>query len=117
MVILEMLFYFQDAGLVFHILIRIQETRQYRPVFVSDSKGIKLKQERYDPIHTEIKWMCDSGTNSTGAINTLRSNLINLIQEHFHIWRYVWIGKCDLTQLDASTRYISLFSLVSISLI
>jgi hypothetical protein len=27
-------------------------TRQYRPVFLSDSKGIRLKQERYDPIHT-----------------------------------------------------------------
>ena len=29
-----------------------QGTRQYRPVFLSDSKGIKLKPERYDPIHT-----------------------------------------------------------------
>jgi hypothetical protein len=32
-----------------------QGTRQYRAVLLSDSKGIKLKQERYDPIHTEIK--------------------------------------------------------------
>jgi hypothetical protein len=62
-----------------------QETRQYRPVFLSDNKGITLKQGRYDPIHTEIKWMCESGTNTTGAINTLRSNLINLIQEHSHV--------------------------------
>jgi hypothetical protein len=51
--------------------------------------------------------MCESGTNTTGTINTLRSNLINLIQEH---WLYVWIGTCDLTQLDASTRCISLKS-------
>jgi hypothetical protein len=84
-----------------------QGTRQYKPVLLSDSKGITLKQERYDPIHTEIKWMCESGTNTTGTINTLRSNLINLIQEH---WLYVWIGTCDLTQLDASTRCISLKS-------
>ena len=53
--------------------------------------------------------MCESGTNTTGAINTLRSNLINLIQEHSHIWLYVWIG----TQLDASTRYITLKSFES----
>jgi hypothetical protein len=57
--------------------------------------------------------MCESGTNTTGAINTLRSNLINLMQEHSHIWLYVWIGTCDLTQLDASTRYISLKSFES----
>jgi hypothetical protein len=31
---------------------------QYRPVFLSDSKGIKLKQERYDPIHTEYFRSC-----------------------------------------------------------
>ena len=31
-------------------------TRQYIPVFLSDSKCIILKQERYDPIHTEIKY-------------------------------------------------------------
>ena len=53
--------------------------------------------------------MFESGTNTTGAINTLRSNLINLIQEHSHIWLYVWIG----TQLDASTRYITLKSFES----
>ena len=54
--------------------------------------------------------MCESGTNTTGAINTLRSNFINLIQEYSHIWLYVWIGTCDLTQLDSSTRYITLKS-------
>ena len=89
-----------------------QGTRQYKPVLLSDNNGMKLKQERYDPIHTEIKWMCESGTNTTGAIHTLRSNFINLNQapEHSHIWLYVWIGTCDLTQLDSSTRYITLKS-------
>ena len=90
-----------------------QGTRQYRAVLLSDSKCIKLKQERYDPIHTEIKWMCESGTNTTGAINTLRRNLIDLIQENTHIWLYVWVGTCDLTQLDSSTRYITLKSFES----
>ena len=46
-------------------------TRQYRPVFLSDSKGIRLKQERYDPIHTEIKWISEGGANTTGTTNTL----------------------------------------------
>jgi hypothetical protein len=32
-----------------------QGTRQYKPVLLSDSKGITLKQELYDPIHTLIQ--------------------------------------------------------------
>jgi hypothetical protein len=61
--------------------------------------------------------MCESGTNTTGAINTLRRNLIDFIQEHTHIWLRVWVAACDLTQLDSSTRYPTLKSFESNTII
>jgi len=57
--------------------------------------------------------MCESGTNTTGTINTLKSNLNDLIQEHTHTWLYVGVGTCGPTQLDSSTRYIILKSFES----
>ena len=61
--------------------------------------------------------MCESGTNTTGAINTLRRNLIYFIQEHTHIWLHVWVAACDLTQMDSSTKYSTLKSFESNTII
>ena len=85
-------------------------SRAYTPAFLSDSKGLYLKNKTVvnHPVNQHIRWWCKSGATIENRYHWLKDNLESQIKLHGNIWLYVWLGTCNLTQKD--NRYISLTS-------
>ncbi|CAC5397669.1 unnamed protein product [Mytilus coruscus] len=84
--------------------------RTFRPVILADSKGVRLQQQFIHKDQSNIIWWCKRGRKVHEAIDWLKTNLETEIQLIGDIWLYIWVGTCNLTSLDRSTRYICLSS-------
>ncbi|CAG2217082.1 unnamed protein product [Mytilus edulis] len=84
--------------------------RTLRPVILADSKGVRLQQQFVHKDQSNIIWWCKRGRKVHEAIDWLKTNLETEIQLIGDIWLYIWVGTCNLTSFDRSTRYICLSS-------
>ncbi|VDI63607.1 Hypothetical predicted protein [Mytilus galloprovincialis] len=84
--------------------------RTLRPVILADSKGVRLQQQFIQKDQSNIIWWCKRGRKVHEAIDWLKTNLETEIQLIGDIWLYIWVGTCNLTSFDRSTRYICLSS-------
>lgn len=84
--------------------------RTLRPVILADSKGVRLQQQFIHKDQSNIIWWCKRGRKVHEAIDWLKTNLETEIQLIGDIWLYIWVGTCNLTSFDRSTRYICLSS-------
>ena len=91
---------------------RSEEPKKYSlqrtPALLSDSKGKYLKSvvNIQSSLEKEILWFCKSGASSTDTYHWLCRNINKLVESHVSL--YVWVGTCDLTSKERSSRYISL---------
>lgn len=81
-----------------------------RPVVLADSKGVRLQQQFIHKEQRNIIWWCKRGRKIQEALDWLKANLETEIQLIGDIWLYIWVGTCNLTAFDRSTRYICLSS-------
>ncbi|CAC5418220.1 unnamed protein product [Mytilus coruscus] len=83
--------------------------RYLRPVVLSDSKGVYLKDQVRHPEDRQIIWWNKRGTNIQNSLHWLEKNIKNKINELGNIHLYIWLGTCDLTTKNKD-RTISLAS-------
>ena len=67
------------------------------PAMLSDSKGFCIQKKVTSVVEQSIRWWCESGRDSTKALEWLSENLSAKIGQHDNIALYIWIGTCDLT--------------------
>lgn len=75
-------------------------------IFVSDSKGLKLRDVAETPIEKSIVWYCRPGQNTRVSINYIVENLEPFIRRYTKVSIFLWTGTCDLTKKTG--RFISL---------
>ncbi|CAG2244624.1 unnamed protein product [Mytilus edulis] len=78
------------------------------PVIISDSKGRYLENQCTTAFEKNIKWWYKSGQTSSQGLAWLKNNLASKIGHLDNISLYVWLGTCDLTSYDRSSKLVSL---------
>jgi len=79
-----------------------------KPIFISDSKGKYVKAAITTEHALNIDFQTKKGWKIQRAIDWSEKNLVNLCSKHRSVTIYIWLGTCDLTELSATSRYISL---------
>ena len=73
---------------------------RYVPAILADSKAKHIKKHRSTGIDIDIKWWYKGGSTIQKSLDWLKRNLSYKVRKHVNISLYVWLGTCDLTQLD-----------------
>ena len=73
--------------------------RRKTSVFVSDSKGKRLREQVSisSPIERSIVWLCRSGLTTREGINWLKTRLRELQTDHGELCVFIFLGTCDFT--------------------
>ncbi|VDI11084.1 Hypothetical predicted protein [Mytilus galloprovincialis] len=83
------------------------QTRR-RPVILSYSKGFSLRNNIISPFDQNIIWWCKKGVTIEQSFAWLKRNLPTKLYEIGDIALYVWLGTCNLTTKEKSSKYISI---------
>ncbi|CAG2249322.1 unnamed protein product [Mytilus edulis] len=84
------------------------KTAQSQPIIISDSKGNYIKRAITTEDFLNIKFITKKGQKVQQAIDWAEKELPSICHQHKNITFYIWRGTCNLTELNRTTRYISL---------
>ncbi|CAC5361920.1 unnamed protein product [Mytilus coruscus] len=79
-------------------------------VILADSKGKYIEREITTEHCLNIKFIVKSGWTVQKCIDWVEKNLTTTFHVNETYTFYIWLGTCDITNLDRSTRLISLDS-------
>ncbi|CAC5424744.1 unnamed protein product [Mytilus coruscus] len=79
-----------------------------RPVILSDRKGFTLRNNIVNPFDQNIIWWCQESVSIEQSFAWLKRNLATKLYEIGDIALYVWLGTCNLTTKEKSSKYISI---------
>ena len=75
----------------------VNDSLNYTPVILSDSKGFCLRNQITNPVDRHIKWWCKSGSKVQDSYSWLNNNIHSRIKNIGKIHIYIWLGTCNLT--------------------
>ncbi|CAC5388963.1 unnamed protein product [Mytilus coruscus] len=81
-----------------------------KAVILADSKGKYIEREITTEHCLNIKFIVKSGWTVQKCIDWVEKNLTTTFHANETYTFYIWLGTCDITNLDRSTRLISLDS-------
>lgn len=85
-----------------------QKTSASKPILISDSKVKYVKAAITTEHALNIEFQTKAGWKIQSVIDWSQKKLANLCSKHRSVIIYIWLGTCDLTELSATSRYISL---------
>ncbi|CAC5357157.1 unnamed protein product [Mytilus coruscus] len=84
------------------------KTAQSQPIIISDSKGNYIKRDIITEEFLNIKFITKKGQKVQQTIDWAEKELPSICHQHKNITFYIWLRTCNLTELNKTTRYISL---------
>ena len=81
---------------------------RYRPILVSDSKGLTLQTQVRVNHETFLEFWCESGATAENRLQYLRDNLEHELRQPGSkpICLFIWVGTCNLTKKDGQFIYL-----------
>ena len=79
-----------------------------KPVILADSKGNYIQRQITSEHCLNTKFFCHKGWTIQECINWAEKHLPNKFDKEEKLSFYIWLGTCDLTYYDKSTKFISL---------
>lgn len=81
-----------------------------KPVILTDSRGFTLQDAINHPFDQNITWWCKSSVKIEDSFKWLKRKLPTKLYELGDITLYIWLGTCNLTTKDSTSKYLSLTS-------
>lgn len=87
----------------------VQDKQAYsQPFIIADSKGKYIRKYITTEDVLNIKYFNKKGWKVQQVIDWAEENLKGLCEQYQRKTFYIWLGTCDLTEFNKTTRYISL---------
>lgn len=79
-----------------------------KPVLLADSKEHFIKRQIISEHCLNITFFCHKGWTVQECIDWGEKHLPNKLDKEEKLTFYIWLGTCDITYYEKSTRFISL---------
>lgn len=81
-----------------------------KPIILADSKGKYIQRAITTEASLGIQFCSEGGWKVQQVIDWAEKKLGGICRRHKQVTIYIWLGTCDLTDLNKSSKYISLNS-------